>query len=540
MATPQVFTRKATGLVREASAFDAFVYNINFINVGIGAAFAALFMAADYAGVSLTLGTVLVLIMSIPTALIYAMFAAAMPRSGGDYVYVSRVLGPTWGMIGSWNWTIWNILYMGTPAAYFGEYGLSQFFRVVGALTASNGMISLGNWFATPLGAFVAGAVLIVVFIAMFVKGLRFYMKVQNVLFGLALLSVILSVAVLLGASHQDFVQSFNSYVARLGGHTDAYAYIMKATKTSPAPAVFSFKNTLIAMTWLYLVMGFNIGSAYIGGEIKNSSKSQLFAMPVGALFAGAAIFVILLLLQNVIGMPFLGALGQIGYTVPASAVGMPLAPLYPELTVALAHNVVIGVLIAFGFIFWTYTWMPGNIMIPSRNLLAYAVDGVGPRIMGEVSETLHAPVWNLVIIGALGIAALWVFLFGHLPILSGIAGFVLTFLITSVAAMAFPYKLKAVFESSPVNWRVGGIPVITILGAISFVFVALMEYFYLSAWDSGVGILAPPVSRTTWIMFFVNVGILLLGGVIYAITKAWRKRQGIDVTLSFKEIPPE
>jgi len=39
----------------------------------------------------------------IPLSLVFAMFAAAMPRSGGDYVYVSRTLHPAFGMMSSFN-----------------------------------------------------------------------------------------------------------------------------------------------------------------------------------------------------------------------------------------------------------------------------------------------------------------------------------------------------------------------------------------------------------------------------------------------------
>jgi APA family basic amino acid/polyamine antiporter len=537
--TLRTFQREATGLVREASTLDAFVYNVNFINIGIGAAFIALFYALDYPGADLPLGIVLVTLATIPTALVYSMFAAAMPRSGGDYVYVSRVLGPAWGMVGSWNWTLWNVLYAGTPAAYFGEYGLSQFFRVLGVYLRDPGLVTLGNWFSTPLGAFLAGAALIVVFVGLFIRGLKTYMRVQNVLFALALLSVILTILVLLASNHAVFVANFNRYAQVLTGRPDVYQSIVRAAGSLVKPQTFSLHQTLVGMTWVYLVMGFNIASAYIGGEVKNARRSQLISMPLGGLFAGAFMLVLVVLLLDVIGG---GTLRAIAAASPAT-LGMASSPVYPELVSALTGNGVIAGLIAFGFIFWTYTWLPGNMMIPSRNLLAYSIDHMMPAKLGEVHPRLHAPVFNLALIGALSIASTALFLFGHLPILSGIFGFVLSFFITSVAAVLFPFRMRDVFEASPVNWRIGGVPWISILGGLSIVLTGLIEYFYLDAPDSGVGILVTPdkgAGVVTWDMFFVNVAVLVSGVLIYLIAKAVQRARGIDVDLAFREIPPE
>ncbi|MDP9269741.1 MAG: hypothetical protein M3P14_01975 [Chloroflexota bacterium] len=41
---------------------------------------------------------------------------------------------------------------------------------------------------------------------------------------------------------------------------------------------------------------------------------------------------------------------------------------------------------------------------------------------------------------------------------------------VVSIAAIAFPYRLPEVFESSPVRWRWAGLPVMSIVGAISLV----------------------------------------------------------------------
>jgi len=123
-APPEVFARKATGLRREASALDIFIYNTNNQNVGIGVTFMVLLIPALYVGGSMVTATILAGILALPMAGVYAYFAAAMPRSGGDYIYISRTLHPFLGFLSSWNWVIWLVTYTGIPAAYLAQYGL--------------------------------------------------------------------------------------------------------------------------------------------------------------------------------------------------------------------------------------------------------------------------------------------------------------------------------------------------------------------------------------------------------------------------------
>src|SRR6266704_2322703 len=177
---PSIFARKATGLVREGSASSGLIYNINFVSIGLMLVFALIMIPAFYPGANVE-GTFLAsFIVVVPTSLTFALLAAAMPRSGGDYVYVSRVLGPAWGMMSNWNQTVWWILYGGVPSAFFAYYGLTPLFRTLGVMTGHPGLISFGDKLSTPTGAFITGTILIVVLVAIFSLGLNVYFRVQN------------------------------------------------------------------------------------------------------------------------------------------------------------------------------------------------------------------------------------------------------------------------------------------------------------------------------------------------------------------------
>src|SRR2546429_450874 len=94
---PQVFTRRASGLVRVMSPYSAFIYNI--LTMGIIFPWTYLWAPTAFQGSNLILGIVFAFLFELPIALAYAWLATALPRSGGDYVFQSRVFGVSFGLV---------------------------------------------------------------------------------------------------------------------------------------------------------------------------------------------------------------------------------------------------------------------------------------------------------------------------------------------------------------------------------------------------------------------------------------------------------
>src|SRR5436190_22491842 len=109
---PTLFMRKATGLVKGWSKFDAFLYSfmsVNFVTLGLFFALAVL----GYVPTGQVLPALLVSGVFVTFLVItYAGLISVMPRAGGDYVWQSRVLGGGvafvvavtgwWLMLGFW------------------------------------------------------------------------------------------------------------------------------------------------------------------------------------------------------------------------------------------------------------------------------------------------------------------------------------------------------------------------------------------------------------------------------------------------------
>ena len=110
------YTRKATGLVRGISVRDSFVMNVAFINIALGALG---FTIAPYAfpGVNLFWSVALTTALTMFPTVMYAMLSATMPRSGGDYVFVSRILHPAVGFMANFNTTVWMTFFTGILAS---------------------------------------------------------------------------------------------------------------------------------------------------------------------------------------------------------------------------------------------------------------------------------------------------------------------------------------------------------------------------------------------------------------------------------------
>jgi len=110
-ASPQgVYTRKATGLVREVSPFSTFVFNMAGQPTSVLLATSVFFALALFPGGSIWLGLAMALGVALLISLCYGLFTSAIPRSGGDYVLVGRVTHPVIGLVSSFFWTSGVIL----------------------------------------------------------------------------------------------------------------------------------------------------------------------------------------------------------------------------------------------------------------------------------------------------------------------------------------------------------------------------------------------------------------------------------------------
>ena len=88
-----------------------------------------------------------VLLSLIPAAFlggVYVLFGIAMPRSGGDYVFISRTLHPSIGLAANMSATAWNLIILGVYANWVATVGLSGMFASIGLSTGNHTLDQLG------------------------------------------------------------------------------------------------------------------------------------------------------------------------------------------------------------------------------------------------------------------------------------------------------------------------------------------------------------------------------------------------------------
>ena len=530
---PQVFARKATGLRREASARDVFIYNTNNQNIGIGVAFVVLLIPSLYAGASMVTATILAGLLALPMAGVYAYFAAAMPRSGGDYVYISRTLHPYLGFLSSWNWMVWLVTYTGIPAAYLAQYGLSGLCRELGYVFDSPRLVGYGDNFTRKWWIFVAGSILLTVFAIIFVLGTRIYFKIQTVTFAIAMTGVVVGLIVLAIHNQTDTASNFNGYIRGVGGVDNATASLAKYSNNLQQSS-FDLKQTMYAMVWPLFITLYAITSSFIGGEVRNAKRSQFLAMPGSIVYVTVFMFLLVVALGHAVGTTFLG---QLGYPLPQDVphvLGIGNLPTYNEIAAVTVRNQGwLVILLGVSFLFWTYVWLPINFLAATRAILAWAFDGLFPRKLSEVSERYHTPIYAIIVIWIASEICLYLYVDQIFNTLNGIFAWILSFVLCSIAAMVFPYRRRELWQASPWNGSTLGIPNITILGAVSTICLLYCEYWF---WYDPIQGFDSWGTTLRWVMVLIIPSATLIYGI------AWftSKQRGVAVDKVFAEIPPE
>src|SRR3990170_7787488 len=98
-ASPGVFSRPASGLIRVAGASDVFIFNVGLVSIVIAIAFNQFFGPSLYPGVAVWLSTLLAMLGMLFVAATFYAWSVTFPRSGGVYVSLSRTTNPGLGFV---------------------------------------------------------------------------------------------------------------------------------------------------------------------------------------------------------------------------------------------------------------------------------------------------------------------------------------------------------------------------------------------------------------------------------------------------------
>ena len=527
-APVEVFVRHSSGLVRQMSAGDALIGNVLIFNLVI-ASVTLLVVPFTFPGASLPLGIILAFIPAGLIAAVYVFFSVAMPRAGGDYVFISRTLHPAIGFAANFSFVGWNAIWIGVYSNWVATVGLSGLFASL-ALTGNGTFWSgLASGVSGQWAAFLIGTVVNIAIAGIVMMGLRPALRVMKALFYVGTFGVLVAIVVVGVTSNSAFMAGVN-HITSYQGLVDAAhkaGYVSPASWTELGP-------TVLSVGLLSLSMIFVMYSAYTGGEVKNATRSLPISI-YGALLVGGVLFLLMgIVAVNSWGNDFMAEINTVFYTA-SSSYTLAAAPNYNYLAAIGNPNLLLILLINLGWVLIPIAAIIFNYIPNSRCVFAWSFDRIFPMRAAQVSDRFHSPVVATIIVAVGAEASIVGYTFlGTSQFLGGtVMGYSATFITTAIAAIFFPYlkRSKAIYEASPLKPSLAGIPVMTIVAVLTVVVFGVMIYGFLTN-----SLFAANVPQG--LIFFGALWVV--GFAIYFIAYFVRSSQGVPLEAAFAELPPE
>jgi APA family basic amino acid/polyamine antiporter len=534
----RLFVRNSTGLVRSASALDATIFNA-VISAPIGSTLAwsifftlVAFPGADPVGVLVIAG-----IINIPVLIMFALLGASMPRVGGDYVWVSRILSPPLALISNLCMIMGGLLGAAYFAKFFSVFALGPALVAFGSLSHNHTLISWGSSFESDKAWILAGALLMVVLQTyILIRGTKSTFRWQNGAFLIGMFGMIVAFIVLAVVSQHGFDANFNTLNKSFGGGT-VQKVIASVGAQHAAPNLGNMSATLPTLFSIQGFMMWNFWSVYMSGELKSASnRRRQMSIMFGALIFDVVLLILgAVLLFHVAGYNFIYAVN----VSPNKAYAIPSGPFYPFLAALSANTPIITVVILGCFLCWSLPSMIANTFMPIRSFFAWSFDRLMPEKLADVNERTHSPIIAIVVVNVI-IAALVIWsvysnvfqLVLGLIVLAGCLGVV----IVAAAAIALPLRRPDLYRASPANVKFLGIPVLFIVAPLSiaiFVALAVVSTQYPALVMNG------NAANFWWIPAWF-AGLIVVGALLYYIPRFIRGRRGINLSFVYKELPPE
>lgn len=562
-----MFVRKATGLVREIGFLTAVLIVVcNMVGLGWQK---RLFQFTGPKIVPenefvlglppMVMAFILVGIVVLFTVWVLSILGASMPRSGGGYVYISRILHPSVGYVASW------LEYFSIAVSY-GLIGTAVF----EAITIYAWMAGWGTAWATPEVLLLGGMAIVALFAIITCFGVRMTGLLLHVIFWVPAIITIVLYGLLLIATPEALntgIQSLSG-ISATGFTNQAITGFAGVPGMAVSPAAYwdAVSYASLGAFWAYIGFG---AATFVAGEIKEAAKDlpkQLFAANVFVVFLYITISYLVARAAMMVGTvgnySFFSSYSWLSYGAGQAGrdwltgIGVGRAWM-PNIAGFVAEGIGQGWILALIPIFaalWVANDIPPFILTSSRIIFAMAFDRVLPEKLAEVNERWHTPIYAVIvtmIVAFIGnFAESNVFVDSKSMLFMGSGNIVgkflndsggvaatdiwdaLFFFLCAVAGMIFVFRRKDIYERSP--FKAGGPAVVTLVGAIATAANIWFLWQVVQGWpwdypDGG--------AWTAWVWTLL---IIILSLIVYYYYRSKGKRVGVDYSTIYAEIPPE
>jgi APA family basic amino acid/polyamine antiporter len=318
------------------------------------------FLAGQLGSPNLVLGIWVVGgIVAFLGAICYSELGINFPSSGGEYVYLTRAFGPTWGFM-----TGWASFFAGfsapiaAAALAFSEY-LGHFFP---ALIQENAPVILGSgeWAIRLGGAQAAACGLVAIFTVLNILGVQRVARVQNVLTGAKVL--VLLTFIVLGFTI---------------GHGSTSHFFANATRDVTTPLIAQFA---ISLVWVYVAYSGWNAATYVAEELRQPARTLPMALGIGAALVTALYLLLNLVFLYAAPLEDMKGKEAVGAFAASRLFGPEIAGIFAGL-MALSLMSTVNAMVTIG----------------PRVYYAMARNGAFPSIAAKVHPRFHTPVAAIV-----------------------------------------------------------------------------------------------------------------------------------------------
>ena len=527
MASKAVFVRDATGLVKAIGPFAAFLFGAQCISPPSSGYITYAWLPYLWPGSDILTILTLGMIFSLIHAITYSQIGSVYPRSGADYVFASRNLTPVGAFTSNFTLSIFSGLVAGSLIAWIPSTLMSSYFTELGALTNQAYLTSWGATLTSGVWVFIIGSIGTVVTLALMLVSpsktiayLKYSFYLAMVSWAIILVSLAISNATSFATNWDTFMGAgnFEKVISTAQANGLTYQY---------SPAVASVAGLIMGF-WIFY--GYYIPT-FFAGEVKRAPRTLLLGSVGSLVFMWALFAVGAVLLERLVPLTWLGAEGYLFYAAPSALNALPFISFYAAVAVpnlALAAVVFIGFLLSLIGLCVTYFYYV------SRNFFAWSFDRLAPESLAKVKEN-GAPWVSVLLITVLAEIGLALSIYTTIFVQLNFTLFaVLCMIIPVFTAIILPWRNKQAFEAAPalVNKKIGGFPLITLFGSITFAYLLWMVYASY-AYPAVGGYVTGYV-----VAFFVSV--VVAGVALFYVAKYYRTKQGLDLKFIYSSIPPE
>lgn len=545
-----LFVRQASGLVRDVSMANALFFNIAaFVGTAVGWAVVFYALFPEWQGLGISAYAWMAILTGIACyflGLIFASLTTAMPRSGGDYVFTSRIISPFWGWLESWTLVGSALTIIGFEIIV-AVHNIQLTGILLGVAFPGSVFANAQNWLQDNFSKAITGVIILLVIAGISILRTRTFHKVVTGLTIFAIISVAIS---FFGAFTID-PASMNAALPALG--TSSHAILQAATKAGYAPGTPDFTLPgLVALAGLVSIVLFQyIGfqfSSYIAGEVKGNVRRTVFFAVIGALiFAVFMNSLYIDVLGNHFGFNLTNAWGYLyWFTSNAPLNGQP--PFTPVMATAVHPGAwPLWLIVALGNITLNVLLCPVYAIFLSRIVLAWALDRQVPEWFSVVNERTNAPLRVIILAVLLG-AVFYVLTFFGLTLASttffGVLLAGLTWIMPGLNAILIPYRRPDLFQLTNNTGKFLGLPRLVWYGIVWLIFI-IPVYLAAFVWPVILAIQASKgasdfvsFSNTSGISW--AIGLIVVAIIIYFAMKTVNNSRGINTKMIYQELPPD